>query len=287
MILLLLTSLVWAFSFGLIGNRLAGLDPAVVAVVRLSLSLLFFAPCACRAGIGMATAVRLLLLGGVEFGLMYVFYTSAFTCLPSHLVALFTVTTPFYVALLANLGAPRRAARPLLAAGLAVAGAAIVRRQTLDATHLWTGFALVQASNLCFAAGQLGYRRLMLHTGELRNAPAMAWMYAGGVMAALPFAVIGWRAHGFAPDWPQLAVLGYLGIVASGICFWLWNSGARRAHSATLAVMNNAKIPLGVAASLLVFREPTDLRRLVAAAVLMAVAVALCELPFATLRPNR
>lgn len=276
MLFLLIASLVWAFSFGLIGNRLAGLEPSVVALVRLLLSLLVFAPLARRGGIGMATALRLLLLGGVQFGLMYVLYIAAFGHLPSHLVALFTILTPLYVALLAHLRQPRRALRPLLAALLAVAGAALVSWRA-PVSRFWTGFALVQGSNVCFALGQLGYRRLMRRTEGLADTHALAWMYAGAVAAALPFAVVGWRAGGFAPTLGQWAVLAYLGIVASGLSFWLWNRGARVARVATLAVMNNAKIPLAVAVSLLLFREQTNGWRLAAAAAVMLLALVVGE----------
>ena len=63
MIYLVITSCIWAFSFGLIGNRLAGLDPAVVAFARLALSLLAFLPLACRgAAPRPASALKLLLL---------------------------------------------------------------------------------------------------------------------------------------------------------------------------------------------------------------------------------
>ena len=44
MLLLLLASLVWAFSFGLIKDQLAGLDPTAVAVLRLLCALLVFLP---------------------------------------------------------------------------------------------------------------------------------------------------------------------------------------------------------------------------------------------------
>jgi len=54
----------------------------------------------------------------------------------------------------------------------------------------------------------------------------------------------------------------YLGVLASGAAFFLWNLGAVRVSTGTLAVMNNAKLPLGVAVSLLVFGEKTDLARL-------------------------
>ena len=281
MLLLLLTSCIWAFSFGLIGNRLAGLEPAVVAFARLALSLLAFLPFACRgAAPRPAAAMKLLLLGGLQFGLMYLLYIASFRHLPSHAVALFTVTTPVYVALLAGVRQPRRLPRPLLAALLAVLGAALVKWKTPGGERLWLGFALVQGSNLCFAAGQLLYRRVMRAPGGVSNHQALTWMYAGAVMTCLPFALRGWRAHGFAPDRGQFLVLLYLGVVASGLCFWLWNTGARRIrHAGTLAVMNNAKIPLGMALSLLLFGEAADPWRLSLAAVALLAGVLLCEWP--------
>lgn len=289
MILLLLTSCIWAFSFGLIGNRLTGLDPAVVAFVRLALSLLAFLPLACRgAAPRPASALKLLLLGGLQFGLMYLLYIASFRHLPSHAVALFTVTTPVYVALLAGARQPRLLPRPLLAALLAVVGAALVNWKTPYGERLWLGFALVQGSNLCFAAGQLLYRRVMRAPDGVSNYQALTWMYAGAVMACLPFALRGWRAHGFAPDRGQLLVLLYLGVVASGLCFWLWNTGARRIrHAGTLAVMNNAKIPLGMALSLLLFGEPADPWRLSLAGVALLAGVLLAEGRFCAFRPRR
>jgi drug/metabolite transporter (DMT)-like permease len=50
----------------------------------------------------------------------------------------------------------------------------------------------------------------------------------------------------------------YLGLIASGLGFFLWNRGATRVDAGTLAVMNNAKIPLAVACSLLFFGESPD-----------------------------
>jgi drug/metabolite transporter (DMT)-like permease len=60
----------------------------------------------------------------------------------------------------------------------------------------------------------------------------------------------------------QLAVLLYLGLLASGIGFFLWNVGATRVGTGVLAVFNNVKVPLAVLVSLLFFREQTDLARL-------------------------
>ena len=69
------------------------------------------------------------------------------------------------------------------------------------------------------------------------------------------------------------ATLLFLGLVSSGLCFFWWNQGAAQVNAGTLAAFNNAKIPLGVACSLLVFGEHADLVRLAVSAGLLAAAV--------------
>jgi drug/metabolite transporter (DMT)-like permease len=59
----------------------------------------------------------------------------------------------------------------------------------------------------------------------------------------------------------QALVLLYLGLLASGVGFFLWNIGSSRVNVGTLAVMNNLKVPLAVAVSLVFFREQADLLR--------------------------
>jgi drug/metabolite transporter (DMT)-like permease len=65
----------------------------------------------------------------------------------------------------------------------------------------------------------------------------------------------------------------YLGAVASGACFFLWNVGSTRVNAGTLAAINNAKIPLGIACSLLLFGEKADVPRLLVGGALMACGV--------------
>src|SRR4051794_18551926 len=99
MLYLVLVSLIWAFSFGLIGKRLAGLDPTAVAALRLALACVVFLPFFRWRGLTARMALHLALIGVVQFGAMYILYLRAFSDLPSYAVALFTVTTPLYVAL--------------------------------------------------------------------------------------------------------------------------------------------------------------------------------------------
>ena len=273
MYLLTLVSLVWAFSFGLIGNQLAGLSPAWLGWIRLALSALVFLPFVRR--LPWKTALALFATGAVQFGLMYLAYLSSFRYLKSHEVALFTVVTPLFVAGLNDLFGRRFQPWNLLAACLAVAGAGILKWSQLESAAPLYGILLVQASNLCFAAGQLAYRAV------LRRLPAPVpdhrvffWLHLGGFAVLTPLALpLALSAAPPAPSPHQWAILAYLGIVASGLCFFLWNRGARLVSAGQLAVMNNLKIPLAVAVSLFVFREPANLYTFFAGALLVGVAL--------------
>jgi drug/metabolite transporter (DMT)-like permease len=274
--LLLATSLIWAFSFGLVKRQLAGVDPAFVAFARLGLALLLFLPWWRPRRVPAAAARRLLAIGAVQFGLMYVFYIGSFRFLAAHQVALFTVFTPLVVTAADDLC--ERRFRPLhfWTALLAVSGTALIVYQGWGSAGLLAGFLLVQASNACFAAGQVWYRRLP-GAGGWRDRREFAWLYLGGAAAAAlawslqPGAALPRLAAG------QAAVLLYLGLLASGIGFFLWNLGAARVSAGTLAVMNNLKVPLAVAVSLLFFGERADLARLALGAAAIALALYLNE----------
>ena len=70
-----------------------------------------------------------------------------------------------------------------------------------------------------------------------------------------------------------------LWIVASGLGFFLWNYGATLTTAGNLAVMNNLKIPLAVAVSLLFFEDvsSSQLLRLILGGGIIVGAVYLNE----------
>ncbi len=258
MFYLALVSLLWAFSFGLIGNALAGLDPFFVATVRLGLALLVFLPFLRAAKISTADTLRLLSCGAVQFGLMYVSYIQAFHYLPSHLVALFSVLTPLYVVLIHDIRHRRFTPRYLGAAALSVAGAAIIKAKSGHSDTLWTGFALMQVAGLAFAFGQVTYRDWKRQHSTLKDREVFALLYAGGALFALgvSLALTDWTVLAISAS--QWRVLLYLGVIASGIGFFLWNKGAALSSPGTLAAFNNAVVPLAVLCSLFVFDEIQD-----------------------------
>jgi len=287
---LLAVSLIWAFSFGLIKTRLAGYDPLLVAAARMTLALLPFAPWLRRVG-STPLRLRLMGLGALQFGLMYIFYIASFATLPAYAVALFTVTTPFYV--LAFCRGSRRGdrGRNLLAALLAVAGAGWVAWRALPGAEAWPGILLLQASNICFAAGQVWYRRLRRDRDGLRRgetgrdegatAPAapevawLAWMYLGAVVITVAAAAVWGEAPRATPPAADLLALLYLGLIPSGLAFWMWNRGAARAAPGALAVANNLKIPLAVGVAWVVFGESAPYVRVLAGLAVVALGLAL------------
>ena len=89
---LLITSFIWALSFGLLGNCLSGLPASFVAMTRMAGSLAVFLPFVRR--VPFSHALVMMGIGAVQFGGMYLCYIAAFHYLPSHQVALFTATIP-------------------------------------------------------------------------------------------------------------------------------------------------------------------------------------------------
>jgi drug/metabolite transporter (DMT)-like permease len=280
MIWLLLASIIWAYSFGVIGNILAGVPAPLVAGVRLALATLVFLPFL-RNLSSRDTAIAMA-IGAVQFGFMYIFYNASFAYMPSHHVALLTVFTPLYVALACCAMRCRQVTFTVwLAVALAVLGAGLmVWSPDDDIKSAWHGFWLVQASNLCFAIGQLAYRGWTMKTGQPpADHTIMGWLYIGGLLAVCPWAAVSLFAGPVVISTKQWLALVYLGLIASGFSFFLWNYGARRTTPGMLAVCNNLKIPFAASVSLLVFKEyeSTSLVHFVVGAVLLIGAMVLAH----------
>lgn len=289
---LLAASLIWAFSFGLIKTQLAGVPPHLVAFLRLGLSTLLFVPWCRPGGIPRRTLVMLLLCGAVQYGVMYIAYLASFGYLKASEVALWTIFTPIYVVLLAELASRTVRARDLLAAVLSVAAAWLVSRGS--ATSDLIGIALVQLSNLAFAAGQVWYRRLLPPAASIRDSEVFASLYLGSaLLTAIPVSLSAGMLSAIAAlSATQVATVLYLGLVPSGLGFFLWNVGVRRSREGTAAVFNNAKVPLAIAVSWLIFEPfPTleHLTRTLLALGLITAALWLTEtgIPHLLRRPAR
>lgn len=275
MLYLFLASLIWGFSFGLIKGHLTGLDPNLVAFLRLAIALGLFIPfLAKQRSISPGAVLRLLGIGGLMYGLMYGFYNLSFRYLQSHQVALLTIFTPLMVAAWSRLREGRSVSALWLPALLAIVGAAVIVFRSGSWNSFIIGFLLLQTCNACFAIGQVEYRRCRSALKGMREPELFGWQMVGAVAVSL---VTTFFSSGWGDVWHismvQWAVLLYLGLVATGLGFFLWIKGTPRVSAGTLAAMNNMKIPTAVLCSMLIFGESADLGRLLIGGGLMALAV--------------
>lgn len=259
---LLLASLLWALSFGLIKNYLGGLSPFWVGTTRLVLSFLLFLPWMKPKGIAPGRLIAWLGIGALQFGLMYLLYLSSFRYLKAHEVALLTLTTPVFVVLAGSVIERNWVPKYALASLLAFLTSAVA---VLSPTHLLDsldqgggGIMLVTGANLLFSVGQILSRQYRFESLK-EELNSMAWMYLGGAsVATVAFLGTHWgevMGHLTVMTTTQILVVLHLGAVASGLGFFLWIRGVRKTSVGMAAVMNNVKVPLGVIASALLFNE--------------------------------
>jgi drug/metabolite transporter (DMT)-like permease len=269
MLYLIAASLTWSFSFGLL-HQIRELDPLAVSLLRLGLAALMFLPFI-RGGSTMEILARLG-IGIVQFGLMYCLYISSFRYLSPSEAAILTLTTPLWVLLLEALETRSFRLKHWLAGLMALGGALLVKPPDALIDH-GRGIALIQGANLCFALGQTLFKRWK---GGGAVAPDMAWLYLGACLA--PAAMLlgkGDLAQHFHFQPRQWLALLYLGLIPSGLGFYLWNKGVTRSSLAAAAVCNNLKIPLGVLVSVLVFRDKVSWLNVAPAFALMLTALLL------------
>ena len=282
MIYLAVVSIIWAFSFGLIGSSLAGLDSFLVATLRLGIASVAFLFMLRIKSIGLIDHARLVLMGAIQFGVMYGCYMKAFQYLPSHIVAIFSITTPVYVVLIHNVSQKSFSKKFILVALLSVVGAGIIKAQSVPSGDIWTGFSLMQVAGLSFAFGQVAYRDWKKANPQVVDRSVFGLLILGGFVSVGCFSF-------FLTDFSDLNIsleqwqsIVYLGIVASGLGFFLWNKGATKVNPGTLAAFNNAVVPLAVLCSLFVFREveslsSEDLLRLILGSSFILGAVVLSK----------
>ncbi|MFA5264813.1 MAG: EamA family transporter [Opitutaceae bacterium] len=276
---LLAVSFLWAFSFGLIKGQLAGVDPVAVAAIRMALSVLVFIPLLRLRGIPAALMLRLAIIGAVQFGVMYMLYLSSYRFLQAYEVALFTVFTPLYIFLIDAIMERAWHPRFLAAALLAAVGAAIVLDTASMTRAHWAGFLLIQGTNLCFAAGQLAWRRAHDSLKAIAtDGRLFALPYLGALLVCCLVSLFttDWRTFNLSGT--QMAAIAYLGVIPSGLCFFWWNIGAERVNAGTLAAMNNVKMPLAVLLALTLFHEKADLARLIIGGAIIAAGIWVAEI---------
>ena len=202
---------------------------------------------------------------------MYLCYYNSFLYLSVPEVALFTIFTPFYVTLIYDAFSFKFRPLYLFSVGVAVFGALIIKYGAINEGAI-KGFLLVQGANICFGAGQSAYKAL-LERFDVDQKKVFGYFHFGAFFVAVIALITLGNPAKFHVDLTQTLVLLWLGIVASGVGYFMWNKGACEVDSGVLAIMNNALIPAAIIVNLVFWQKDTNLTRLILGAVIMYVSL--------------
>jgi carboxylate/amino acid/amine transporter len=260
---LVFVTFLWAFSFSLIDVYLAGkVDGDFAVLTRILIAGLMFLPMTRWHGVPMPLKMGTMVVGGLMIGITYLCLYRSFLYLTVPEVLLFTVTTPLYVSLIDDAMNKKFNAGALVAAFLAVIGAAYIRYDMITDSFV-TGFVLIQVANLSFAAGQVGYANLVKrYPVDFPQRHFFGYFFVGGLIITVPSFLMFGNASMMPDSMMQWGILLWLGAGASGVGLYLWNKGATLVDSGTLAIMNNMLIPAGIIVNLLIWNRDVDLFRL-------------------------
>lgn len=260
---LITVTALWAFSFSLIGEYLAGkVDSDFAVLLRVLVATALFLPFTTWRGLPRRLLGGFWLAGALQFGVTYLCLYRSFHVLTVAEVLLFTVLTPIYVTLLDDALSRRLNYWALLAAAVAVGGGIIIRFQPLTGDYL-TGFLLLQLANLTFAAGQVLCRRLLQrYPTAVPLHRLFGHFFLGAMLLALPSFLLFGDSSRLPQTSLQWGVLLYMGVFATALGMYWWVKGSTRVSAGTLAIMNELHVPAGLLVNVLLWHRDTDLQRL-------------------------
>mgnify|MGYP000969055614 FL=1 len=273
---LILVTIVWAFSFSLIGQYLAGrVDSDFAVLMRVAIAALVFIPFTRWRNLPWRLLGGFWLAGALQFGVTYLCLYRSFSVLTVPEVLLFTVLTPIYVTLLDDALARRFNPWALVAALVAVGGGVAIRFQPLEGDYLW-GFLLLQLANATFAAGQVLCRHLLArHPLDVPLYRFFGHFFLGALVLALP----SWLIFGNPARLPHTAVqwgvLVWMGLFATALGMFWWVKGSTRVDAGALAVMNELHVPLGLLVNLLIWNRDADLKKIALGGGVILLSLAL------------
>lgn len=271
MIYLVIATVCFSLSFGLIKSQLAPLDSNFVVFCRLFIATLFFLPFLKKIDVKKHFIAGL--IGVIQFGVMYLCFIKAFKFLQGNEVALLTTTTPIFVALWSCLFGERFRFVYIVCILMSVLGAGIIVWQNLSIHLIVKGVILMETTNCSFALGQVLWKKYIGDT----EANFMASAYIGALLFVLPFVLFSFDFDLLSLTKGQILSLLYLGLVPTGVGFWLWNKGAVLVESSTLAIMNNLKIPLGVLFSIFLFQEKINVLNFSIGTVIIVLSIIILD----------
>ena len=252
---LIAISILWSFSFGIIKYGLAGIDSSFISFARNVIALTFFSSITIYNIKKFSFDLKLVGIGALQFGLMYIFYIESYQYLPAYLIATFTITTPIYVVLASKyLNGNSLNRNGIYAILLVIIGSYLMRFNSVNLENYMLGFVLIQCANIFFASGQILFKKWNDKNKDKDIVHNFSQLFFGATLITSIFYFLGSSESAILTQ-SNLFSLLFLGIISSGIGFLMWNIGATKVNAEKLAIMNNAVIPIAIFNSYLIFGE--------------------------------
>lgn len=259
MLYLIIVSILWSFSFGIIKFGLTGVDSIFISFFRSLIAFIFFSSLTLYNIKKFSFDTKLIIIGAIQFGLMYVFYIQSYQYLPAYLIATFTITTPIFVVLFSQaLMKESFSKNGILSIILVLIGSFMMRFNLANPLDYWFGFILIQCANMFFASGQIMFKKWHTENSDKDIVHNFSQMFFGATIVTSLFYFQTMDVKNILSTTNLLSLI-FLGLCSTGIGFLLWNIGATKVSNTRLAIMNNVVIPLAVLNSFFIFGEDINI----------------------------
>ena len=256
---LIIVSILWSFSFGIIKYGLGGVDSSYISFIRSLIAFLFFSSISIYNIKKFSFDLKLVIIGAIQFGLMYVFYIQSYAYLPAYLIATFTITTPIFVGLASKFILKEQISKNgIYAIILVLIGSFLMRMNIVNPLNYWIGFLLIQFANFFFASGQILFKEWNAENDSKDIVHNFSQLFLGATLITSIFYFFSMN-NSYELTSINLFTLIFLGLVSTGLGFLFWNIGSLKVSNEKPAVMNNLIIPIAVLNSFFIFGEQINL----------------------------
>lgn len=273
MFYLIVTTVIWSFSFSLIGNSLSpDINSWSLAFSRSAIACILFSRWI-NFKIPISYIIKIIFIGALQIGIMYILYLNAFSYTSVQRILLFTITTPFYVTMISQIINKEIKLFAFFITLLSIVGALIIRMTDFD-TSDFIGLILVQLANLCFASGQVLYKAMKADSKISTNVYTdFSFFFIGASLITFIGLIVSPVSYTYPNTISQWFLVLWLGVGASGIGYYFWNYGATKVKVETLATMNNLVIPLGLFIEIIFFSGSYDFETFVIGTVIIISSI--------------
>ena len=273
MFYLIITTIIWSFSFSLIGNYLStDINSWSLAFLRSTIACIFFLRWI-DFKIPFSYILKIVLIGALQIGIMYMLYLNAFNYTSVQKILLFTITTPFYVTMISQIINKKIKIFAFFIALISILGALVIRMTDLN-TGDFVGFIFIQLANISFALGQVLYKIIKADNKISTNVYTdFSFFFIGASFITLIGLMISTSSYTQPSSTSQWLLVLWLGGGASGIGYYFWNHGATQVRVETLATMNNLVIPLGLFIEVLFFSGTYNYQTFVVGSVIIISSI--------------